>query len=180
MAPTHPDRLESVARLTDRAVCWLGRTVAWLTLAMVLVTAAVVLLRYVFGVGWIWLQETVTWMHAAVFLLAAAYTLSRDEHVRVDIFFRGMSPRHQALVDSLGVLLLLLPTCGWIAWSAWDYVAASWQVRESSLETGGLPGLFLLKTLIVITPVLLALEGIGLVVLRWVRLYRPDTGGAGP
>ena len=161
---------ERIAVVADAAVCWLGRVVAWLALAMVIVTGAVVLLRYVFDIGWIWLQEAVTWMHAAVFLLAAGYTLSHDEHVRVDIFYRRMTPRRQAIVDTAGVLLLLLPTCGWIVYAAWDYVAASWQVMESSQETGGMPGLFLLKTLIVVTPVLLVLEGLALVVLRWARL----------
>jgi TRAP-type mannitol/chloroaromatic compound transport system permease small subunit len=161
---------ERIAVIADAAVCWLGRIVAWLALAMVVVTGAVVLLRYVFDIGWIWLQEAVTWMHAAVFLLAAGYTLARDEHVRVDIFYRRMSPGRQAIVDTAGVLLLLLPTCVWITYSAWDYVLASWQVRESSLETGGMPGLFLLKTLIIVTPALLVLEGLALVVLRWARV----------
>ena len=161
---------ERIAVVADAAVCWLGRVVAWLALAMVIVTGAVVLLRYVFDIGWIWLQEAVTWMHAAVFLLAAGYTLARDEHVRVDIFYRRMSPGRQAIVDTAGVLLLLMPTCVWITYSAWDYVLASWQVRESSLETGGMPGLFLLKTLIIVTPALLVLEGLALVVLRWARV----------
>jgi TRAP-type mannitol/chloroaromatic compound transport system permease small subunit len=144
---------------------------------MVLVAGVVVALRYFFGIGWIWLQETVTWMHGAVFMLAAAYTLSMDEHVRVDVLYRRMTPRRQAIVDTLGVLLLLLPTCGWILWSAWDYVASSWHFREASLETGGLPGLFLLKSLIVLGPVLLALEGVALVILRWARL-RAESGGS--
>lgn len=171
-------RLERIATLADAAVCWLGRAVAWLALVMVLVTGAVVLLRYVFDIGWIWLQEAVTWMHAALFLLAAGYTLSKDEHVRVDIFYRRMTPVRRAIVDTVGVLVLLLPTCGWIVVSAWDYVAASWQVMESSLETGGMPGLFLLKTLIVVTPVLLALQGLALIVLRWARLGEPEAGPA--
>lgn len=178
MLRTSVQSLETFAHRVDRLACGLGRMVSWLTVIMVLITATVVVLRYVFGVGWIWLQETVTWMHATVFLLAAAYTLSRDEHVRVDIFYRGMSPRGQALVDSLGVLLLLLPTCLWIVFSAWDYVAASWQVRESSLETGGMPGLFLLKSLIIVTPVLLAIEGLALVVLRWARILSAAPGPA--
>ena len=165
-------RIENIAEATDRFVCAVGRAASWLCLVMVLVAGVVVTLRYFFGVGWIWLQETVTWMHAAVFLLAAAYTLSSDEHVRVDVLYRKMTPRKQAIVDTVGVLVLLLPTCGWILWSAWDYVIASWRVGEASLETGGLPGLFLLKSLIVVAPVLLAVEGVGLVVLRWLRLAR--------
>ena len=170
MSADGPGSAERIATIADAAVCWLGRIVAWLALVMVIVTGAVVLLRYVFDTGWIWLQEAVTWMHAAVFLLAAGYTLARDEHVRVDIFYRRMSPRRQAIVDTMGVLLLLLPTCGWIVYSAWDYVVSSWQVMESSLETGGMPGLYLLKTLIIVTPALLVLEGLALVVLRWARL----------
>jgi TRAP-type mannitol/chloroaromatic compound transport system permease small subunit len=162
--------IDLIARSADRIVCGIGRAVSWLCLAMVLVAGVVVAFRYFFGIGWIWLQETVTWMHASVFLLAAAYTLSLDEHVRVDVFYRDMSPRRQVIVDTLGVLLLLLPTCGWILWSAWDYVAASWQFRESSQETGGLWGLFLLKSLILVAPILLAIEGIALVVLRWATL----------
>lgn len=165
-------RIERIAEATDRFVCAVGRAASWLCLIMVLVAGVVVTLRYFFGIGWIWLQETVTWMHAAVFMLAAAYTLSSDEHVRVDVLYRKMTPRRQAIVDTVGVLVLLLPTCGWILWSAWDYVISSWRVGEASLETGGLPGLFLLKSLIVVAPALLAVEGVGLVVLRWLRLAR--------
>ena len=172
-----PPAVEKIALAVDRFACAVGRAASWLCLVMVLVTGAVVLLRYVFDIGWIWLQEAVTWIHAAVFLLAAAYTLSRDEHVRVDIVYRRTSARRRAIVDTAGVLLLLLPTCGWIAYSGWDYVVSSWQVRESSLETGGMPGLFLLKALIILTPVLVALEGLALAVLRWARLGEAEGGG---
>ena len=159
-----------LANLIDRIVCGLGRAVAWLCLAMVVMTVIVVVLRYFFDSGWIWMQESVTWMHGLVFMLAAAYTLSMDEHVRVDIFYSRLSPRGRAIVDTAGVVVLLLPTCLWIAISALDYVATSWSVRETSPEAGGLPGLYLLKTVIVVTPILLALEGIGFATRAWLRL----------
>lgn len=168
--PTSPSTASQIAEGIDRLVCWLGRTIAWLCLAMVLMTATVVMLRYFFDSGWIWMQESVTWMHGLVFMLAAAYTLSLDEHVRVDIFYSRLSPRHRVWIDTAGVILLLLPTCGWIFASAWDYVLTSWSVHESSAEAGGLPGLYLLKSVILITPMLLAIEGIALVILRWLRL----------
>jgi len=166
-----------VADLVDQGVCWLGRAVSWLCLTMVLLTGLVVVLRYLFDQGWIWMQELVTWMHAAVFMLAAAYTLSHDEHVRVDIFYRKFSARGRAFVDTAGVILLLLPTCGWIFFTGVDYVSASWSMAEASRETGGMPGLFLLKTLIVITPVLLAVEGIAFVLRAWLAL--PDKSATG-
>ena len=162
------------AGLAERTVTGLGSAVSWLSLAMVLATATVVILRYFFDAGWIWMQEIVTWMHAAVFMLAAGYTLALDEHVRVDIFYRKLSGRGRLLVDLFGVAFLLLPTCLLILVNAWDYVARSWAIGENSPEAGGLPGLFLLKSLIVVTPALLILEGVAFVVRRWLQLTTGD------
>ncbi len=153
-------RLSSLIRLIESISTLTGHTVAWLALAMVVVTVVVVVLRYFFDLGWIWLQESVVWMHAVTFMIAAAYTLNADEHVRVDIFYRRMTPRRRHLVDLLGSLLLLLPVCGFLFFYSLDYVADSWQVLESSREAGGLPGLFLLKTIIPVTALLLALQGL--------------------
>lgn len=125
-------------QLLERINVAIGRATAWLTLVMVIVTFVIVVLRYAFDLGWIWLQETVTWMHAAVFMLAAAYTLARDAHVRVDVFYRNFSPQRKALVDALGAVLFLLPVCGFLLWTSWDYVSVSWSLRESSREAGGL------------------------------------------
>ncbi len=131
---------------------------------MVLVTCVVVVLRYAFDLGFIWLQESVTWMHAAVFMLGAAYTLSCDEHVRVDVFYREMSRARKAWVDLIGVLIFLLPLCAFIAWSSWDFVAASWSLKEASRESGGLPYpmLPLLKSILVLMPITLALQAVAL------------------
>ena len=140
---------------------------------MVVVTCVVVVLRYVFDLGFIWLQESVTWMHAVIFMLGAAYALSRDEHVRVDVFYREFDDRRRAIVDILGVLLFLLPLCIYIGWSAWDFVAASWNIREASRESGGLPYPMvpLLKSVLVLMPVMLALQSIALL-LRSVAALR--------
>jgi TRAP-type mannitol/chloroaromatic compound transport system permease small subunit len=148
-------RLELVSERT-------GRIVAWLLLPMVVGTFVIVLLRYLFDLGWIWMQEGVVWIHAAVFMLAAAYTLRNDEHVRVDIFYRGMSPRGKAIVDIAGTLLLLLPMMIYLIVTSLDYVAVSWDIREGLREAGGLPFPFvpLLKSLIPVTAALVILQGV--------------------
>ncbi len=139
-----------------------GRGVAWLTLAMVLTTFLVVVLRYGFALGWVWMQETYVWLHGIVFMIGAGYTLLHDDHVRVDIFYRPASPRHKALVDLLGVFVLLLPVLAIVAYVAWPYVIESWSKLEGSREAGGLPGLFLLKTMILGFCALVALQGLAL------------------
>ncbi|MEX1266303.1 MAG: TRAP transporter small permease subunit, partial [Woeseia sp.] len=112
---------KTAAECIDRASEMTGRAVSWLTLLMVLVTLVIVVLRYVFDEGYIWLQESLTWMHALVFMLGAGYTLKWEEHVRVDVFYRDMSERRQAIVNAAGVILFLLPLCLFMAYISFDY-----------------------------------------------------------
>jgi TRAP-type mannitol/chloroaromatic compound transport system permease small subunit len=163
---TGSSRLDRISTVT-------GRVTAWLTLFMVVVTFVVVVMRYVFDAGFIWVQESVVWMHAVVFMLGAAYTLRHEEHVRVDVFYRAMSKKRQAWVDLVGVVIFLLPLCLFLAWKSWDFVVQSWSIREASREPGGLPYPFLplLKSVILLMPVTVALQGVSLFLgaLRTVR-----------
>ena len=150
--------------LFDRISNAVGRVTSWLTLFMVVVMSLIVVMRYVFDAGMIWLQESVTWMHAAVFMVGAAYTLLHEEHVRVDIFYRRMSDRGRALVDLLGVIVFLLPLCGFLAYLAYDFAAVSWSIHETSREPGGLPYPLIpvLKSIVIVMPVAVALQGVSL------------------
>jgi TRAP-type mannitol/chloroaromatic compound transport system permease small subunit len=156
------DTLSRLAGRLDQLSEWTGRSIAWLTLGMVIVTFTVVVLRYLFNIGWIAMQESVTYMHALVFMLGAAYTLRHDGHVRVDIFYQKFGPRGRAWVDLFGTLLLLMPVTLFITWISWEYVASSWALQEGSRETGGLPGVYLLKTAIPLMAVLMVLQGTSL------------------
>jgi TRAP-type mannitol/chloroaromatic compound transport system permease small subunit len=147
-----------------------GRAVSWLTAAMVLLTFVIVALRYFFDTGFIWMQESVTWMHAAVFMLGGAYALRTGDHVRVDVFYKRLTPQGRAGIDLLGTLLFLLPLCGYVLFESLPYVQQSWEIRERSREASGLPGLFLLKSLIPLTAVLLALQGVSDIVRAWRRI----------
>ncbi len=170
--PSDPSRTDPT-NLIDRFSRTTGRVTAWLTLFMVLTTFVIVVMRYAFDVGLIWVQESVTWMHAMVFMIGAAYTLQREDHVRVDIFYREMSARRRAWVDVLGVVVLLLPMCVFLAIKAWDFVALSWSLREASRESGGLPYplLPLLKTVLILMPAAVALQGVSLA-LHSIRTLR--------
>ncbi len=152
-----------------------GTAASWLTLFMVVVTFVVVVMRYVFDAGLIWVQESVVWMHAVVFMLGAAYTLRDEEHVRVDVFYRTMSPRRRAWVDLLGVVIFLLPVCLFLGWKSFDFVTQSWSIREASRESGGLPYPFIpmLKSVLLLMPITVALQGLALF-LRSLRVIRAN------
>jgi len=140
-----------------------GKAISWLSLAVVLLTFVVVILRYVFDMGWIWMQESVAYMYAWIFMLAAGYTLKHEGHVRVDIFYQQFSSRKKAWVNMLGSLFLLLPMFIFIAWISFDYVLASWQIKEASGEAGGLAFVYILKTSLIIMPLLMVLQGSALI-----------------
>lgn len=150
--------LNRLATGIDHLVDMSGRTIAWLTLLMVIITFAVVVLRYVFDIGWIGLQESVTYLHAIVFLTGAAYTMQHEGHVRVDIFYSRFNQATRAWIDLCGALFLLLPFMFFLLWISWEYVNESWGVLESSREAGGLPGVYLLKSLILVMAGLLSLQ----------------------
>jgi len=100
------------------------------------------------------------YLHATLFMGASAYTLKCDEHVRVDIFYRLHSPKTKAWVNLFGTSFLLMPVCLFIGWVSLDYLAATWRIYESSPEAGGIPAVFLLKSLIAVLVISLLLQGL--------------------
>lgn len=157
------DKLEQTSELT-------GRFISWFTVFIVLVTFLVVVLRYVFDIGSIALQESISYMHAFVFMLGAAYTLKHEGHVRVDIFYRKMSASKKAWVDFLGTVFLLFPVCLFIFIGSWDYVVTSWKQLEESGEAGGLAFVYILKSSLLIMPVLLMLQGTALALTNFLKI----------
>jgi len=127
---------------------------------MALLTAAVVILRYGFATGSIAMQEAITYLHGSLFMLGVAYALKSGAHVRVDIFYRRFTSRQRAWVNALGGIVFLLPLCVVIVVVSWGYVADAWAIRESSPEPGGIPFMYLLKTLLPLMAINLAVAGI--------------------
>ena len=153
------NKMDQVTSVLDGLTERVGNWLAWLATLLVLLTGIVVVLRYAFQTGSIALQESLIYINALLFTLGAAYTLKQGGHVRVDIFYSRMTGRNRALVDLFGTFFLLFPLCGFILWTSWDYVSFSWQIRERSVETSGLPFVYLLKTTILLLAGFLLWQG---------------------
>ena len=149
-----------LVRIIDSFTEMLGKMISWLTLLMVLLTFTIVVLRYGFNLGWIAMQESVLYFHGIVFMLGAAYTLKHDGHVRVDIFYQKFSLIQKAWVNLIGGLVLLMPVCFFIFFISINYVLAAWQIMERSSEAGGLPLVYLNKTLILTLAVTMVFQGL--------------------
>ena len=155
----------------DSSIERLGNVLNVLMIALVFVVIVVVIGRYFFEIGSVALQELTTYLHATIFMLGIAYTLKHDGHVRVDIFYRNFSKRSQALINVIGGLVFILPISIFIGWSSWEYVLASWSIMETSIENNGLPFVYLLKTVMLIMPFLLAIQGLITVAKNLLALY---------
>ena len=165
-----------IARGLEAVAAWSGHLVPWLILPLAVLAFSIVVLRYGFDFGRIALQETVVYLHAFVLMMCMGYTLRENEHVRVDIFYRKMSRKKRALVDLAGAVLLLIPTCLTILVTSWSYVVQSWSLLESSPEAGGLPLVFVLKTLIPLMAVMLLTQGAADIIRNFTVIRDRTTG----
>jgi TRAP-type mannitol/chloroaromatic compound transport system permease small subunit len=137
-----------------------GQVLSWLALGCVLVCFTVVVQRYFFSTSILWMQDLYIWLGGALFTGVAGFALLRDDHVRVDIFYRPASIRWKAIADLIGVIFFLLPFVVTIWLYGWDFVARSWRLQEASANIGGMPGLFILKSFILGLAVLVGLQGL--------------------
>ena len=147
-----------------------------MAVVLVALVFGLVLARYAFNAGSVAAQEAMLWLHAAIFLLGLGYTLRHEGHVRVDVFSQRWSARARARVTLLATLVLLLPFCIFMLAMSWDYVAASWSAREGSRDPGGLPGWYLLKSLLPLSAALLFLQGLALALRALPAAFAREAG----
>ncbi len=155
-----PTGIKAIVFTINQFTEFTGRLISWLTLLLVFAVCSVVVFRYFLNIGSIALQESAMYLHTVVFMGASAYTLKHNGHVRVDVFYRKMSIKQKALINSLGTIFLLIPVCLFIGIVSWDYIARSWAVMETSQDPGGLPFVYALKSLIMVMVATLLLQAI--------------------
>lgn len=152
----------------------MGRVFSWLALAIVMVCFAVVVERYLFNNTRLWAQDLYVWLNGFMFTAVAGFALLRDDHVRVDIFYRPGTIRHKAICDAIGVLLFLFPFMFVVIYYGLPFVQRSWRILENSANIGGMPGLYVLKTFILVFGVLMILQGIAMLIRSILVLKNRD------
>src|SRR5258708_5166211 len=110
----------------------------WLGLLACIVSCRNARGRYAYGMGSNAWLEVQWYMFAVIVMLGAAYTMKRNEHVRVDIFYMTLSRRGQLWIDILGTVFFLLPTCAILSWLSWPFFMQSYNVLEHSSNACGL------------------------------------------
>ncbi|HJQ59316.1 MAG TPA: TRAP transporter small permease subunit [Vineibacter sp.] len=143
----------------------IGKVCDWLILLACLVSAGNAMVRYAYDTSsnaWLEIQW---YMFAVIIMFGASYTLKRNEHVRVDILYVGLSERQQIWVDIIGTVLFLLPACILLSWLSWPFFAQSYAVNEYSSNAGGLLR-WPIKLVMPLGFALLALQGLSELIKR--------------
>lgn len=86
-------------KFVEKYINFIGEKISYLIPVMTLLMIIVIVSRYFFGVGRTDLQELVMYFHALIFLGCTGYVFNKDEHVRVDIFYRGATTKYKDLIN---------------------------------------------------------------------------------
>ena len=141
----------------EKTINYLGRFISLMIPIMVILMIVIIVARYFLGIGLTGIQELVMYIHALVFLGSAGYVQYKDEHVRVDIFYRDAANKYKNKVNLIFGILFLIPMMFVIGYFSIDLIEMSWKIKETSTEAGGLNYVYIQKTLILLFPLSLVL-----------------------
>lgn len=126
----------------SKAIDWLNERAGWFADWMVLLAALVSALnaavRYTFNYSSNAYLEMQWYMFGAMVLFGASYTFKMNEHVRVDILYSSVSDRARLWIDTIGIIVFLIPITAFLAWLCWGPFITSYRQGEMSSNAGGL------------------------------------------
>ena len=130
--------LLAISAAIDRLNAKIGAIANFLILLSCLVSAGNAMTRYAFNLSSNAWLEAQWYMFAVVVMFGASYTLRRNEHVRVEIFYLMLSERAQEWLDLICTLLFMVPVCLLLAYLSWPFFYQAFEVNEWSSNAGGL------------------------------------------
>jgi len=148
---------------------WINEKVGFVTNFLVLlacvVSAGNAMSRYAFNLSSNAWLEAQWYMFAVIVMFGAAYTLRRNEHVRVEIFYLMLSERGQLWLDLICTIVFMVPICLLLAYLSWPFFKMSYDVAEVSGNAGGLVR-WPIKFVLPAGFVMLALQGVSEIIKR--------------
>lgn len=166
--------MNNVLKITGKIIDILGNFCSVLMILMILNVFYDVIMRYFFNDVSIGMQELEWHLFAAMFMFGIAYTFKEDAHVRVDIFYDGMTAKKQAIVNILGGLFLAMPITVLILYYSWDYTFEAYEMGEGSADPGGLPHRWIVRSVIPLSSCFLLLAIFHVLVTQIQVLIAPN------
>jgi TRAP-type mannitol/chloroaromatic compound transport system permease small subunit len=117
-------------------------------------------MAYAFNKPTLWNFDFSLQMYGAIFMMAGAYTLSTQAHVRGDVLYRLMKVKTQAKLDLILYFIFFFPGVIALTFYGFDYAALAWKIKETSWNSPAQIQIYMAKSLIPLSGLLLTLQGL--------------------
>ena len=138
----------------------LGKAFSWCIVVLMGGTCYEVVMAYAFNAPTLWNFDFSLQMYGAIFMMAGAYTLSTEAHVRGDVIYRLFKPRTQGYIDLILYFIFFFPGVLALAFYGYEYAALAWKIKETSWNSPAQIQIYMAKSLIPLSGILLTLQGI--------------------
>ena len=119
-----------------------------------------VIMAYAFNAPTLWNFDFSLQMYGAIFMMAGAYTLATEAHVRGDVIYRLFPTKVQGWIDLILYFIFFFPGVIALAFYGYEYAAKAWMVKETSWNSPAQIQIYMAKSLIPLSGILLTLQGI--------------------
>ncbi len=152
--------MDKYIKFADSLSVAVGKAFSWCIVILCLGTCYEVVMAYLFNKPTLWNFDFSLQMYGAIFMMAGAYTLSTQAHVRGDVLYRLMKTKTQAKLDLILYLIFFFPGVLALTFYGFDYAALAWKIKETSWNSPAQIQIYMAKSLIPLSGLLLTLQGV--------------------
>ena len=152
--------MDKYIKFADSLSVAVGKAFSWCIVILCLGTCYEVVMAYLFNKPTLWNFDFSLQMYGAIFMMAGAYTLSTQAHVRGDVLYRLMKTKTQAKLDLILYFIFFFPGVLALTFYGFDYAALAWKIKETSWNSPAQIQIYMAKSLIPLSGLLLTLQGV--------------------
>ena len=169
------DLVRKISKSLEKIVSIFGRLGSWLAIPLISIIIFDIITRRFFVLGSTKLQEMEWHLHTSLFLLVLGYAYLKDAHVRIEIVREKYSVKVKAVLETLGIMMFLIPYTLLVIYFGIDFVQRSFNMNEVSSALTGLSHRWIIKSFIPIGMFLLFLAGVSLLLKNIIYIYAEFT-----
>ena len=165
-----------ISKFLEKIVIFFGKLGSWLSIPLISIIIFDIITRRFFVLGSTKLQEMEWHLHTSLFLLVLGYAYLKDAHVRIEVVREKYSVKVKAILETLGILIFLIPYTMLVIYFGIDFVQRSFSLNEVSSALTGLSHRWIIKSFIPIGMFLLFLAGVSLLLKNFIFIFAIFTG----
>lgn len=152
--------LKKLFRLIDTISAYSGSIAKWCAWILVLVGAYDTIARHFFNAPTVWAYDVLCMAGGTLYVMGWSYDQLHDSHIRVDLVYRKLSPRHRALMDAISAAVLFFPLMITLLISSTSWAMRAWRINETMTSTFWYPPAGPYRTVFALGTFLLVLQGV--------------------